>query len=243
MTDVSFGGVSIGADGTLGGTVNSSLVRLLASMGGVRSHPLISCGGAEKTRAFLGNESAVDQFIDAAVSLAASSGISGYNLDLEPYDAPTTAADAAAYASFVDKFARRLHSLKTNCTLSLDYFSNLPFWDLGKLAATEVDYLISMDTYVPGNTSFTIYYNIAESHIPAAKLGVGMCAATRPPPFTPYGPDPCPVANWTAADLSERFAFLEGAAGDFAMINLWVLPFPDNWWEALRSYGYGMDHA
>ena len=52
-----------------------------------------------------------------------------------------------------------------------------------------------------------------------------MCTGTSAS-RTPYGPDPCPAQNWTAAELQERFAYMDAQLqlGHFSQINLWVLP-------------------
>ena len=50
--------------------------------------------------------------------------------------------------------ARRRALHQVDKKLSVDFFSNLPFWDLSALNSSTTDYLISMDTYVPGNATF-----------------------------------------------------------------------------------------
>ena len=143
---------------------------------------------------------------------------------------------------FLKKFADALHQV--NKKLSVDFFSNLPFWDLGALNSSTTDYLISMDTYVPGNATFEAYLQVAQGHISGSNIGLGMCTGTRPAPFTPYGPDPCGLNPWTAERLTERFNALTekllkaktGSVGKpFAMLNLWVLPLPAIWWKYLES--------
>ena len=90
-----------------------------------------------------------------------------------------------------------------------------------------------MDTYVPSNNSFEIYFNIAQAHIiDLTRLGVGMCTGVRPPPFTPFGPDPCGINVWTKEKVDERILFL--LEKKVSQINLWVLPIPEVWWVGLR---------
>ena len=73
-----------------------------------------------------------------------------------------------------------------------------------------------------------------------------MCAGTRPPPYTPYGPDPCPINAWTEEQLEERFQYLDNlimsskkTGSDempFSQINMWVLPVGDSWWKKIEIY-------
>ena len=102
-----------------------------------------------------------EAFITAAVSEAKAHGFEGYNLDFEPYGAAQTNADGAAYARFLDTFATALHKEKK--VLSVDYFSNLPIWNLPAMNDSATDMFISMDTYVQGNETFEAYKQVAFS--------------------------------------------------------------------------------
>ena len=152
----------------------------------------------------------------------------------EPYDGVATNDDGAAYGRFLTQFADALHA--AGKVLSLDYFSNDAIWNLPAMNSSTVDTMISMDTYVQNNETFEAYHQVALGHLDATRLGLGMCTGTSAS-RTPYGPDPCPADAWTAAQLRERFAYLDGAVanGRLAQLNLWVLPLPDLWWSQLNT--------
>jgi len=228
---VSFGGFSVSSDLKFTKNCNLTLLNAIHDLK-MEPHPLIGGSNIDTLRQLFANvNNSADAFISDATSTAVSLKLSGYNIDFEPYNQGSTYADGIAFAAFADKFAKELH--KHGMKLSIDYFSNLPFWNLGALnTTTEVDTLISMDTYVPSNVSFEIYYNIASNHIDSKRLGVGICTGIRPSPFTPYGPDPCGIDVWTKDQVNERIEFV--LTNDITQINLWVLPISDIWWNGLR---------
>ena len=234
---VSLGGFSVGHDLSLSGPGPNRTILMELKQLGIAVHPLIGGSDIKTLRALFSNESASSAFIEDSIKRAAASGYAGYNIDFEPYNEETTFSDALAFASFADKMAKGLHK-SGNIKLSIDYFSNLPFWNIGALnSTTEVDYLISMDTYVPGNESFRIYENIAQTHIDSRRLGIGMCTGIRGVPYTPFGPDPCGLSPWTDNQIDERLAHIFDNANDMpAMLNLWVLPLPEIWWSGLRKW-------
>ena len=235
----SYGGYSVTSNGTFAGKNNANISDALKDSG-VARWPLIGGGSTKTLRKLFAN---ADEFIHAAVAEIQREGFEGYNIDFEPYDGESTNADGLSFGIFLTKFADALHQV--NKKLSVDFFSNLPFWDLGALNSSTTDYLISMDTYVPGNATFEAYLQVAQGHISGSNIGLGMCTGTRPAPFTPYGPDPCGLNPWTAERLTERFNALTekllkaktGSVGKpFAMLNLWVLPLPAIWWKYLEEY-------
>lgn len=230
VNQVSFGGFSVSANLTFVDNLNRTILSAIHDLT-LESHPIIGGGSITALRQLFSNvNGSADTFIAAATSTAVSLNLNGYNIDFEPYNQDSTYADGLLFASFADKFAKELH--KHNVQLSIDYFSNLPFWNIGALNSTQVDTLISMDTYVPSNNSFEIYFNIAQAHIDLTRLGVGMCTGVRPPPFTPFGPDPCGINVWTKEKVDERILFL--LEKKVSQINLWVLPIPEVWWVGLR---------
>ena len=236
ISSISFGGYSVGANGTFAGKVNATLISQLQGMN-IEAWPLIGCGSTKTLRILMSNP---DAFINFAVSEIVKQGFDGYNIDFEPYDGLSTNEDGVNYGIFLDKFAAALH--KVNKKLSVDYFSNLPIWNLGAMNSSSTDYFISMDTYVQDNSTFEAYFNIASSKMNGERIGVGMCAGTRPAPYTPYGPNPCPVNPWSTNQLEERFAFLHNLIVKtpnyvpFAQINMWVLPLSNDWWDVLTKY-------
>ena len=68
------------------------------------------------------------------------------------------------------------------------------------------------------------------------------CCTTRRWPRR-FGPDPCPLDEWTITELEERFEFLDNLVGEnseaeapFSQINMWVLPLGKSWWTVLQKY-------
>jgi len=156
-------------------------------------------------------------------------------LDFEPYgDTTLTNADGVIYAYFVEYLALALHVASK--VLTLDYFTNLPVWNLALLNGTSVDRLISMDTYAQQNATFEAYLAVANAYVDPQRLGLGMCAAHGP--GTPFGPNPCGAQPWTESMIAERFAFLSTAASTkrFSQLNMWVLPLSELWWRALEQF-------
>lgn len=219
VTDVSYGAYACNSTGGLVSSFNATLDKELAALG-VRRHALIGCGKTPMLRTLFSNPT---PFINAAVAEIEARAFDGYNLDFEPYDGMPTNADGLAYAAFVDTFADALHAAAPRKALSLDFFTNVPIWNLAALNSTSIDTLISMDTYVQGNATFEAYSQVAHAYIAPAKLGLGMCT-TPSQSGTPYGPDPCGSASWTPTMLSERFDYLTAQlaspATGFSQINL-----------------------
>jgi hypothetical protein len=235
VTHVSYGGYSVSPSATFTGKTDKNMSDALRKLR-VERWPLIGGGSTTVLRALFKRP---DAFITAAVKEIQKEGFDGYNIDFEPYDHKGTNNDGLEFGIFLGKFANALHAVGKK--LSVDYFSNLPVWNLGAMNSSSTDYFISMDTYVPGNATFEAYLNIARAKLNGARLGVGMCTGLRPSPFTPYGPDPCGLTNWTDADLVERFQYLDKLWSTeeeqpFAMLNLWVLPLAENWWGILETY-------
>ena len=232
ITDISMGGYAVDASGNFAGAgPNATLVAELQALG-IRVWPLIGCGSSPTLRTLFANPG---PFVAAAVKEAARLGVAGFNLDFEPYDGHGVADDGRGYGAFLKTFADALHAATPPRKLSLDFFSNLPLWDLAAMNASSVDYMISMDTYVPGNATFEAYYNLAAAHIAPDRLGVGMCTGVQNShPFTPFGPDPCGTEAWTPARVLERMKYL--LTVPFAQLNLWVLPVPDAWWNGLQFF-------
>ena len=172
ITDISFSGYSCATNGSLSGHLNTTLLAELKAAG-VRTHPLVGCGMPTLRSLFASPEA----FITAAVSEAKAHGFEGYNLDFEPYGAPQTNADGAAYARFLDTFATALH--KEGKVLSVDYFSNLPIWNLPAMNDSATDMFISMDTYVQGNETFEAYKQVAFSCAQPAAHGHPLSSKSR----------------------------------------------------------------
>ena len=140
---VGIGGYSLQKGGTLSGAVNATLTRGLAAAG-VEVHALMGGGSMAVLRSLVQSPASERAFFAAAVDEAVRANLTGFNMDLEPYSQHVTNADGLMYAGFLDRFARALHARQR--VLSVDYFTNLPFWNLAALNATALDRIISMDT-------------------------------------------------------------------------------------------------
>lgn len=163
-------------------------------------------------------------FIDACISAARQYGLNGYNVDWEPVSgngAPTpTAQDAADYAAFLTTFSDALH--KAGLIATVDVATWSPIWNFTAIAASSVDYVMTMSTYTSDFPTFQTQLSYALSTIPAGKLVVGL-ETVKDNNGTPY-PD---------AELKERFDLL--AAANVTRLGLWRAPVPDNWWQFLDA--------
>eukprot|EP01084_Bolivina_argentea_P243362 408002_1 len=97
-------------------------------------------------RQLFNNETLCDQFIDQCKQQAKTYNYNGFNVDWEPQTGPQpTEQDAINYALFLNKFAQEMHSI--NKQLSVDIGSWNLLWNLTLISQTEIDYIITMNTY------------------------------------------------------------------------------------------------
>jgi hypothetical protein len=88
--------------------------------------------------------------------------------------------DAISYASFLNNFAHQLHSANSALKLSVDVASWNPYmWNFTLLAQTELDYIITMDTYGGLQKEWKQSFAYALKTIPIQKLGIGL-ESTKP---------------------------------------------------------------
>eukprot|EP00038_Savillea_parva_P009726 m.185453 g.185453 ORF g.185453 m.185453 type:complete len:325 (-) comp16453_c0_seq1:58-1032(-) len=221
-------------NGTYENSGNKTLIASLKSHGYI-VHSIMGCGNISALRMVFDSQ---EEFISDAVNGAVALGLDGINLDFEPYSAGggrigVTNADGMRYAKFVDALAAACHA--KGLTLSLDYFSNLAIWNLGALNDTQIDTLISMDTYVQDNATMEAYTQVALGYIDPGRLGVGVCpqpSQTR----KPYGPDPCGPNVWTPQMVAERLVYI-ATLPQFQMLNFCCTGIlTEVWWDGLADF-------
>lgn len=85
-------------------------------------------------------------FIDQCLAAAKREKLRGFNIDWEPTTgngAPApTAQDSADYAAFLDTFSKAMHA--AGLVASVDVASWSPIWNFTAIAATDIDYIMTM---------------------------------------------------------------------------------------------------
>ena len=116
-------------------------------------------------------------FINACLDAIRSEMLTGFNIDWEPTSgggAPDpTEEDAQAYAAFLDRFSRALHSAGPyQVSVAVATWSEI--WNLTALAGTAVDYIATMSTYTGNLTTWEAQFAHARQAIPLSKLVIGL---------------------------------------------------------------------
>ena len=169
LTAVSFEKYSLGAGCNLSGVnvQNLSEVNADIQMAGLEAWPMITswphpADFLQRMREVFASEECAQRFISAALDEAKAHNYTGFNLDWEPTappntTLPVTAADATAYASFVDTFAKALHKEGVQLSVDVATWVTVPggpsIWNYGALAATTVDSAVSMGTYTSSDST------------------------------------------------------------------------------------------
>lgn len=162
-----------------------------------------------------------DPFIDSCISEAQKYGYYGWNLDWEPTD-DVTSDDGTNYAQFIAYFADRLHA--KNLKLSADIATWSVIWNYTAIAATNLDYGISMGTYTSNDTSFTTQLDKLYSSF-GARSGVGLETVN--------------ASTEELIPLEEViWRFDEIAKSGAKEVDLWKMPVPDDWWPILTKFAY-----
>jgi Glycosyl hydrolases family 18 len=159
-------------------------------------------------------------FFDACIAAAKEEGFDGFNIDWEPpsSDKPT-AADAAAYASFLDALARTLHASGLYATVDVATWSKI--WDLKLIGATALDAVFTMNTYTAGDALWEQELADDLASVPLSKLVVGL--ETTRDGNKPYN----------QSDLSLRFDAIKRAG--VRSVGLWASPIPDSFLPFLAA--------
>lgn len=161
-------------------------------------------------------------FIDACLAAAKAEDLTGFNIDWEPTDGggDPTPQDAKDYAAFLTTFSDAMHG--AGVLTSVDVASWSAIWDYSLLAASSVDYIMTMSTYTGRDSLFGPALADALASIPLSKLVVGL-ETVNDDTNAPF--------NDTALQL--RFDAINTAGVD--KIALWRAGVPDNWWPYLQA--------
>ena len=188
---------------------------------GLEGIAMITTANMDKVRDLWKNTT---YFIDQAAVEIMRKGYDGYNIDFEPSSGPTpTAEDAKLFAKFVDDFAKRLHSLGRGFKLSVDVATWSPLLDYDLLAATEVDTIMTMDTYCGNDDLFLTRVDNAVEKIGLEKLGIGL-EIVNPNTGKPF----------TKEQMQLRFDKIK-AVND-KEIDIWECPIPELWLPFLEDF-------
>ncbi len=162
-------------------------------------------------------------FIDQCITQAKLYNYTGYNLDWEPTD-NVTAQDGQDYSTFIGIFADALHS--QGLKLSVDVATWSVIWDYDAIAATNVDYAISMGTYTSSDTSFSTQLNSIMKSFGKSRAGVGL-----------------ETVNASTEDRLSMdeviWRFDEIVESGAVEIDLWKMPVPPLWWPLLHRFVFG----
>lgn len=177
---------------------------------------------------------APEAFIESIESLLLEEepSVTGVNLDFEPHGSNPpvgpvpTAADATAYAEFLNIFADAMHARSPRIEVSVDIATWTKFWDYALLNATRVDYLCDMESYNADIDFFRRQVQFARAHIDADKYVCGLETTHD------SGPDAGKPFNET--ELSWRFDFLE--ENGVSKVGIWDTPLPALWLPFVTSF-------
>jgi len=217
LTAVSFEDYDLGENSTLIWNEFTYVNGIIQSYG-LLAYPMITTANISKIRQLCSNP---QPFIEDAVLMAIQYNYTGYNIDFEPTGDDIDDNDAYIFASFLDEFADVLH--EKGITLSVDVATWSPFWNYSLLAATRVDKVISMDTYVAEFDLFTSRLIYGVNTVGIQKLGIGLETVNdnNGQPFT-------------TQELEERFQLIQQF--NIQEIDIWEEPLPDNFWPFLKEF-------
>lgn len=188
---------------------------------GLEGIAMITTANMDKIRELWQNTT---YFIDQALVEIMRKGYDGYNIDFEPSSGPTpTPEDAKLFAMFVDEFAKRLHALGRGFKLSVDVAGWSPLLDYDLLAATEVDKVMTMDTYCGNDDLFLQRVDNAVEKIGLGKLGIGL-ETGNPNTGKPF----------TKEQMQLRFNKIK--AVDTKEIDIWECPIPELWLPLIKDF-------
>ena len=159
-------------------------------------------------------------FIDACLKAAVEENLTGFNIDWEPTSCDTcpltTDQDALDYANFLNVFANAMH--EKQLLASVDVATWQPIWNIEAISATNIDYIMTMNTYTTTWESWESAFNKMVAIIPREKFVVGL---------------ECDV-DLTEDDLKKRFDTLN--KNGIRKIAVWRTGIPDLWWPYLDAF-------
>jgi hypothetical protein len=207
----------------------SSVSRLLAAAG-LGVHAMIVSWNLDAIRAAFAAPAAFIASVENQL-LAAEPAVTGVNLDLEPHGSNPpvgpvpTAADAAAYAAFLNVFADAMHARSPRIEVSIDIATWTKFWDYSLLNTTRVDYICDMESYNADIGFFEKQVDFARAQISHDKYVVGLA--------TTHESGPQSGKPFNVTELQWRFDFLK--ARGLQKVAIWDTPIPDLWLPFLAA--------
>lgn len=159
-------------------------------------------------------------FIESCIREAHKNHYVGYNLDWEPTDDVVT-EDGAAYAQFIDVFAKELH--RAGLQLTVDIATWSPIWNYTMIANTHVDRGISMGTYTATDSSFAKQMTNLTSAFESNRAGVGLMTVNA------SSNDPLPLSE-------VQFRMDSIVASGATEIDIWSSPVPEEWFPLLQEF-------
>jgi len=197
---------------------NYSNVDIQLSQYGFGTFAIISSTNLSDMRSLFQNP---NSFIQQAVSVAQQNRYSGFTINFQPTTTPT-AADGAAFISFLNMFASKLHRQKGILEVNIGS-SDGALYQYSSLGNSNVDYLVSMGT---GCGNFTLFKERSQyliSTIPIQKLIIGLLT-TNPDTSQPF----------QVQDIHDRFAFTRSQG--VKHVHVWTTPIPDFWWTLINWF-------
>ena len=128
---------------------------------------------------------------------------------------------AVDYANFLDTLAGAMHA--HGVLVSVDVATWSKIWDVAAIAATRVDYVMNMETYVTNDTVWLQEFADSLALIPREKLVVGLENHE----------------NLSDASLKLRFDAMAAAAPPVRSIGIWRAGIEDSWWPFLDAFAAG----
>jgi len=216
LTAVSFEAFGLGKNSTVVWENNQNITQDLRNWG-LQSYPMLGSIKIHEIRQLFRNPFPV---IQACIELGKKNRWTGWNIDFEPVYG-VTVQDGVDFAAFLNTFAVALHVYEM--TLSVDVASwNTNFWNFSLIAATAIDYVITMDTYEAGWKQWLHDFDHALETIPIKKLGIGL-ESTKPS-----------GQPWTEEDLFRRFQSI--TASQVIQIDIWDLPINNSMWSFISNW-------
>jgi PKD repeat protein len=144
---------------------------------GLQTYPLIWTADSQgcDAGAVVNYPSRWAPFISAAISVAKSSGYSGYNVDWEGFCSGFATNFSSMYAHFLWAFANASHAQGLRLSVDVAWYSP-SLWNASYLSATSVDVFYDMDYY-----SWYYFWNRLDldlANYPHVRLGIGLAGNT-----------------------------------------------------------------
>lgn len=233
INSVSFEKYNLGPNATLiDDTDLENVTPILQNINGIELWPMISSYPYPPEfltwmRQLFDNQTMAQSFIDQCKQQAIMYGYTGFNIDWEPQTGPQpTEQDAISYANFLNKMSMEMHSI--NKKLSVDVGSWNLLWNLTLLSQTNLDFIITMNTYTNHYKTWLNALNDDINGIGANwnnKLVVGLSTTNL------SSKDDHP---FTLNQLQMRFDVLNEKG--INKIGIWDMPLQSDWHSLLTQF-------